>query len=545
MLSLHSSFSRRSAILSIFVFQLMLSFSRRNAVAWVLRCSARGGRAAAISRLYSVQDDVSKRKSKKKFKVVDKITEEHMAKLATAFDELAAKEGFDVEGDTYFADDTSFEEPFQYLQDGSIDPNQFQLHDFVEGDEEDDVLFAEEDMDARVAAAKRSLISPDPNASVKKAKAHLKDLGYRQEMNPYAGDETPRKKDFIIISNSMACSACGSDFQSTNELRPGFLPADKYEIQIKLKRLEEIQNLHEKAMSDEWSPEEEIDWLIQTSGKSASEKSAQKGDIDVVAAAEEMGLNMTELTKKVICKRCHGLQNFGKVEDRLRPGWSEEPLLSQERFRNLLKPLSEKPAVLIALVDLFDISGSILPELDAIAGDNPVILAANKADLLPTEMGLNRVENWVRNELEYRGVKSLANIGGAVRLISCKTGHGVGGMLAKARALADEMSCDIYLVGAANAGKSTLLNRILEHDKDDKEMGKMRAGNQNKRKHEVTTSFLPGTTLKFIEVDIGDGVRLYDTPGLLVNGTLTQLLTADELKMVVPQKYVLFCLTTL
>jgi ribosome biogenesis GTPase A len=64
---------------------------------------------------------------------------------------------------------------------------------------------------------------------------------------------------------------------------------------------------------------------------------------------------------------------------------------------------------------------------------------------------------------------------------------------------------------------------------------KKRAGNRNARKGAVTTSPLPGTTLKFIDVDIGNGVKLVDTPGLLVNGTLTQLLTPEELKIVVPQ----------
>lgn len=194
--------------------------------------------------------------------------------------------------------------------------------------------------------------------------------------------------------------------------------------------------------------------------------------------------------------------------------------------------------MLIALVDIFDFSGSVLPELDGIAGDNPVILAANKADLLPSKMGTMRVESWVRRELEYLGVKSLANVGGAVRLVSCKTGFGLAAMLEKAKKLAAERNCDIYVVGAANAGKSTLLNHILtpKEFEEGTDRVKKRAGNQNKRKDIVTTSPLPGTTLKFLQVDVGDGINLFDTPGLLVPGTLTQLLTPEELKIVVPKK---------
>jgi 50S ribosome-binding GTPase len=351
------------------------------------------------------------------------------------------------------------------------------------------------------------------------------------------------------VTNAMVCSACGADFQSSKESRPGFLPPEKFSIQVKLAKIEELQRLQSKAENKdaEWTPEDEVEWLIRSAdGDKGGTAPNDAASIDISATAVEMGLDLEEITKKkTICKRCHGLQNFGKVDNVLRPGWTEEPLLSQEKFRDLLRPIREKPAVIIALVDLFDFSGSVLPELDNIAGDNPVIIAANKADLLPSKMGQVRAENWVRRELEYLGVRSLANIGGAVRLVSCKTGIGVNAMLNKARGLADELDCDIYVVGAANAGKSTLLNYILGSD-DDTESGsvpKLRAGNRNKRKVAVTTSPLPGTTLKFIQVDIGGGRSLYDTPGLLVPGTLTQLLTPDELKIVIPKKYVLaaFC----
>lgn len=133
------------------------------------------------------------------------------------------------------------------------------------------------------------------------------------------------------------------------------------------------------------------------------------------------------------------------VDDSLRPGWTEDPTLSQDKFLDLLTPLREKPCVIIALVDVFDFAGSILREMDAIAGDNPVIIAANKADLLPRNMGQQRVENWVRRELEYIGIQSLANVGGAVRLVSCKTGFGIVGLMDKARKLAEQHDGDVYV----------------------------------------------------------------------------------------------------
>ena len=81
--------------------------------------------------------------------------------------------------------------------------------------------------------------------------------------------------------------------------------------------------------------------------------STDDDEIDINAMANDLGLDLEKLAeKKVICKRCHGLQNFGEAPEMLRPGWTDEPSLSQEKFRDLLLPLREKPAVIVALVDL-------------------------------------------------------------------------------------------------------------------------------------------------------------------------------------------------
>ena len=94
------------------------------------------------------------------------------------------------------------------------------------------------------------------------------------------------------------------------------------------------------------------------------------------------------------------------------------------------------------------------------------------------------------------------------------------------------------LLIAAFDHKSTLVNYLLDENnpKSLKFEGKKRAGNANKWKGSVTTSPLPGTTLKFIKIELGGGKLLYDTPGLLIPGSLTDRLTPEELKIVVPKK---------
>ena len=504
-----------------------------------------------------------KQKKITKWKLNPNITQENADRLSTAFDEMARKEGFDPSS-AHFANSDTFENDFEYNvnndDDDALDPNMaFDDDDFDydndddDDDDDDDSLdFGSEpgqSMEERIAAAQRDMdlgtVSVPKGLDKFSEKAtfdQLQRLGYKRELHPFGNDETPRREQFKLISNSLTCTACGSDFQSQNEKKPGYLPPDKHDIQRRLGKIEAMQKLQKKAdVNTEWSPEDEIEYLLKTiDGNKESVKIDEFARLDIDSAAQALGLDIVELaTKKVICKRCHGLQNFGKVEVALRPGWTDEPLLSQKQFKDLLLPIKKKPAVIIALVDLFDFSGSVLPELDNIAGKNPVLLAANKADLLPDKLGPNRAQNWVRRELEYMGVKSIANIGGSVRLISCKTGFGIADLLKKARSLAEEMDCEIYVVGAANAGKSSFINHILERNDKSPEketLVKKRAGNENARKGVLTTSPLPGTTLKFIKIDLGDGRILYDTPGLLIPGTLTQLLTPEELKIVVPSK---------
>lgn len=392
-------------------------------------------------------------------------TEFNAKALQDEFDKLAKKEGFD-EATAYFADDASFEDDF-------LDED-YVFDDENEEEFDDDVLdfgsaVGGQSMEERLAVAKRdqamgrvSVPKSLDNFSQEVSFEDLQKLGFRKEVNPFGNDETPRREQFKVICGAMTCSGCGANFQKDDELRPGFLPELKFDIQTKLSKIEEVQKMQEKAESANWSPEDEVEWLLQGGDQNSEQNEVNMLHMSVEEMANLQGLDLEVLSKKkVLCKRCHGLQNFGTVDKNLRPGWTDEPMLSQEEFRKLLLPLRQKKAVILALVDLFDFSGSVLPELDEIAGDNPVILAANKADLLPSEMGQARAENWVRRELEYLNVQSIANIGGAVRLVSCKTGFGIKAMMEKAKFLAEDMECDIYVVGAANAGKFMNSNKSL------------------------------------------------------------------------------------
>eukprot|EP00587_Corethron_hystrix_P001885 CAMPEP_0113302380 /NCGR_PEP_ID=MMETSP0010_2-20120614/3217_1 /TAXON_ID=216773 ORGANISM="Corethron hystrix, Strain 308" /NCGR_SAMPLE_ID=MMETSP0010_2 /ASSEMBLY_ACC=CAM_ASM_000155 /LENGTH=793 /DNA_ID=CAMNT_0000156161 /DNA_START=305 /DNA_END=2686 /DNA_ORIENTATION=+ /assembly_acc=CAM_ASM_000155 len=421
----------------------------------------------------------------------------------------------------------------------------------------DEIKFETDDMDSRIAAAKSSdsimgfESSDDGNDEEDGGMLPMpkSEEGYLGYQHPEEEIET-----YLLNTDAMHCPACGVKFQCGEEVKPGYIPKEKYEYQVEKRKWEKILEQREARKNREWTVEDEVEWLI-TDNKAvdSSDASAMKEENGDEIPSEFRPDYLDENgkpPKRTICQRCHHLQNYGEVRTELRPGWTEEPLLSQEAFRELLYPIRDRDAVVVALVDLFDFGGSVLPELDAIAGEhNPVILAVNKADLLPEKMGQLRAESWVRSELDYMGVRCVGQRRGDVRLVSAQTGFGVSNLISRARKLADEIEGDIYVVGAANAGKSTLMNRLIQENakkslrfkknmpkKKVEELKKKKLRKGNKPKGMITASPLPGTTLEFIKLKIGEGLSLYDTPGLLVPGTLTSKLTPAELKMVVPKK---------
>ena len=56
--------------------------------------------------------------------------------------------------------------------------------------------------------------------------------------------------------------------------------------------------------------------------------------------------------------------------------------------------------MVLCIVDIFDLRGSILSNLRSIVGTNPIVIAANKIDLLPTDVSLLRVQSWIHSEIK-------------------------------------------------------------------------------------------------------------------------------------------------
>jgi ribosome biogenesis GTPase YqeH len=208
----------------------------------------------------------------------------------------------------------------------------------------------------------------------------------------------------------------------------------------------------------------------------------------------------------IICQRCYRIKHYNDAAI-VTPHSND--------FLALLHAISQTDSLVVHIVDLFDFDGTLISGLPRFVGSRPVILAMNKVDLLPREVNTNRLLNWVQRRLKEAGLKVEE-----IFMFSAKSGVGF-------EPLIEFMSKwgkgkNIYLVGATNVGKSSIMNRILRDYSD--------------LDREITVSTYPGTTLDLIKVPLNNRTTLIDMPGVVYPYRLTELIHRTELSKLVPHQ---------
>ncbi|WP_260681980.1 ribosome biogenesis GTPase YqeH [Alkalicoccobacillus porphyridii] len=209
----------------------------------------------------------------------------------------------------------------------------------------------------------------------------------------------------------------------------------------------------------------------------------------------------------VICQRCFKLKHYNEVQD---------VSLTDDDFYKILNTISEKDALVVKIVDVFDFNGSWLTGLNRFAGKNDVFLVGNKVDLLPKLINRNKVTNWLKFSAKQLGLTPKS-----VALMSTKTGEGVLDVAAEIDRLRGGR--DVYIVGCTNVGKSSFINQLI----------KQFAGDTDQL---ITTSHFPGTTLDVIDIPLDDGQTMFDTPGIINRHQMAHYVSEAGLKVITPKK---------
>ncbi|CAN4080880.1 unnamed protein product [Withania somnifera] len=238
-----------------------------------------------------------------------------------------------------------------------------------------------------------------------------------------------------------------------------------------------------------------------------------------------------EKEEVTVCARCHSLRNYGQVKNEMAENLIPDFDFDQLITSRLMKPTGKADAtVVVMVVDCVDFDGSFpkraakslfkaleqskdgfkqskkLPKL---------VLVATKVDLLPSQISPVRLDKWVRHRAKANGAPKMSG----VYMVSSRKDLGVRNLLAFIKELAGPRG-NVWVIGAQNAGKSTLINAFSKKE--------------GVKATKLTEAPVPGTTLGILRIGgiLSAKAKMYDTPGLLHPYLMSMRLNREEQKMV-------------
>lgn len=210
-------------------------------------------------------------------------------------------------------------------------------------------------------------------------------------------------------------------------------------------------------------------------------------------------IQLQNLEKCLLCERCFRIQNYNeyKVIDR-----------TNQDFLNIFEEIKQSKDLVLLVVDLLNIG-----EIEKIANyiENDMILVLTKRDLIPKQI----YEEKLLHYFDTLPLSILAKI-----IISSKNNYHLDELMELV--FEHKKTNRVYVMGMTNAGKSTLMNKIIY--------------NYSTLKNRITTSILPSTTLDTIEIPISDELIFIDTPGLLVANSIVDKVDVETLRKIVPKR---------
>lgn len=200
-----------------------------------------------------------------------------------------------------------------------------------------------------------------------------------------------------------------------------------------------------------------------------------------------------------LCERCFKIRNYGEYITAIK---------EVSEFESLLKSINNTNDLVILVCDLFNFN----PNMELISKyiKNDVLLVLTKRDLLPKSLYEEKLLNYIDTNL---------NIVDKI-IISSENNYHFDELMDMIRKY--KKGKDVYVIGYTNAGKSTMINKILYNYVDSNES--------------ITTSILPNTTIDNVSIKIDDDLNLIDTPGVLDDGSIYYYKDIKELKRITPKK---------
>ena len=208
------------------------------------------------------------------------------------------------------------------------------------------------------------------------------------------------------------------------------------------------------------------------------------------------------------CKRCFELRHYNRNY--------EYPFNSEDYHKNLEKIKQDK-GLIVYVIDLFDLEGSLINNINQIFNTKKILIVLNKVDLYLNSLNINKIETYVRQYLKARNVSYLD----LVIISSFKNSH-IAGLITKIKEYKENRN--VYFVGMTNVGKSSIINQIINHFTRNTDL--------------ITVSNTMNTTVDNIKIPFDDQTFLVDTPGLVNPKHLMMFIDKKTLDIITPRSFI-------
>ena len=201
-----------------------------------------------------------------------------------------------------------------------------------------------------------------------------------------------------------------------------------------------------------------------------------------------------------LCQRCFRLKNYGEYQATTK---------TNEEYQQILEAVGKTKDLVVYVTDVLNVEQDLYDIRKFLP--NKILLVLNKRDVIPKSVKDEKLIQYFKDKYDFFN---------DIVVVSCEKNMNIDHLLNRIKFF--QVTKQVYIVGHTNAGKSSLINKLIKNYSDSKQ--------------ELTISPLPSTTLNLINIEINDYLTIIDTPGLIDEGSITNYVDNELLKIITPKK---------
>ena len=182
---------------------------------------------------------------------------------------------------------------------------------------------------------------------------------------------------------------------------------------------------------------------------------------------------------------------------------------TNEEYQQILEAVGKTKDLVVYVTDVLNVEQDLYDIRKFLP--NKILLVLNKRDVIPKSVKDEKLIQYFKDKYDFFN---------DIVVVSCEKNMNIDHLLNRIKFF--QVTKQVYVVGHTNAGKSSLINKLIKNYSDSKQ--------------ELTISPLPSTTLNLINIEINDYLTIIDTPGLIDEGSITNYVDNELLKVITPKK---------